>query len=272
VGLSKNRVLERFPDYDFYFFLDDDVEVIDGSVFARHVALMRAADIHHMSLFTTAHSYVPVAETVVEGQLIRHYDYGGGQLSAFTRIGLARVGGWHPRFATYCRWGHVEHSYRFPRNNLAPAPFNVAVELIDTCIWHMPPSVTDEVGLAPLLADGISEPEREIMDQGLAHVPLQTLAPYQVDGPPPGQLIKLADAFTRHGRYPLLKGAARRRAYADYFVWRSDIAGSSSLTLAFLLLAGAIDPTSIALRHALKVRLSASRVGDLPLLRDVLHI
>ena len=272
VGLSKNRVLESFPDYDFYFFVEDDVEVIDGSVFARHVALMQAAGIHHMSLFTDARSYAPVAETSVQGQRIRHYEYGGAQLNAFTRMGLARVGGWHPLFATYRRWGHVEHSYRFPRNKLAPAPFNVAVELIDSCICHVPPAVTNWVEIASLGADGLSEPERELMNQELAYVPLQTLAPYHLDGPPPGQLTKLSSAFGRRRRYPLLSGAARRRAYADYFVWRSETADRRSAMLGLALLATVTDPTSIALRHAVKVRLLALRVNALRIVRGALHI
>src|SRR3954452_16488488 len=42
VGLSKNRVLERYPDLDYYFFLDDDVELVHGAVFPEHVSLSLA--------------------------------------------------------------------------------------------------------------------------------------------------------------------------------------------------------------------------------------
>lgn len=271
VGLSKNRVLKQFPDFDYYFFLEDDVEVIDGSVFARHVDLMQAGRIHHMSLFTDVRRYVADKESVVQGETIRHYQYGGAQLNAFTRAGLERVGGWHPLFASYRRWGHVEHSYRFPRNNLAPAPFNVAATLIDSCICHVPPAVTDWTDLAPLEADLISRPERELMDQELAHVPLQTLSEYHVAGPPPCQLLKLADAVAGKGRYPFLHGATRRRAYADYFVWRSTVADTRSSAIGFLALAAGTDPSSVALRHALKVRITALRLRGARLIRFALH-
>ena len=50
-GSSKNRVLERFPDFDYYFFLEDDVELVDERVFPAHVELSRATGIHHFTLF-----------------------------------------------------------------------------------------------------------------------------------------------------------------------------------------------------------------------------
>ncbi len=256
VGLSKNRVLERFPDYDFYFFLEDDVEVVDGSVFARHVELMRNAGIHHMSLFTDSRSYESCGETIVEGRAIKHYERGGAQLNAFTREGLQQVGGWHPLFAQYRRWGHVEHSYRFPRNGLAPAPFNVASDLVDTCICHVPPPVT-KWSADSLNSDGLSKPERELMDRELRYVPLETLASYHLQGPEPRPLVKLAGAFDGRRRYPLLRGPERRRAYADYLSWRSRVARNPWQTAALLVAAGACDPTSIGLRHAIRLQLVA---------------
>jgi hypothetical protein len=172
----------------------------------------------------------------------------------FTREGLQQVGGWHPLFARYRRWGHVEHSYRYPRNGLAPAPFNVASDLVDTCICHVPPAVTSWSADA-LNPDGLSEPERALMDQELMYVPLQTLAAYHLEGPAPGPLLKLAGAFPGPRRYPLLYGAERRRAYADYLTWRSRVVRSPWKTAVLLVAAGVCDPTSIALRHALKLRL-----------------
>lgn len=263
VGLSKNRVLTLYPDYDYYFFLEDDVEPTDGSVFARHVEMMQEADIHHMSLFTDARSYVPVSETRVAGGLICHYNYGGAQFNAFTRAGLERVGGWHPLFAEYRRWGHVEHSYRFPRNDLAPAPFNVIADLMDSCICHVPPAVTQWVGLASLEADGLSAPERALMDQELTHVPLQTLGAYHTNALTPGPLTTLASAFTGRGRYPLLDGSERRQAYADYYVWRAETTSRRSFRIGLFTLAFVLNPRGVPLRHAMKKRVYALHAGFL---------
>jgi hypothetical protein len=260
VGLSKNRVLERFPGYDYYFFLEDDVEVLDGTVFARHVALMQAAGIHHMSLYSQR-SELPrsTGQTVVDGQRVVHYPYGHADLNAFSRAGLERVGGWHPLFAQYRRWGHTEHSYRFPRAGLAPAPFNVAVDLADTCIWHSPPSVTSWIGLAPVDGDGIALPERKLMQEELSFVPVQTIAAFHLENPPPGRIDGLAGVLDAgRNRYPLLRGSDWRLAEADFLVWRYETARAPAVRISAVVVAAALCPGNIALRHAVKTRLQGA--------------
>lgn len=51
VGISKNRVLTRFPDYDHYFFIGDDVGLVDERLFDRHIEVAREMNLHHLSLF-----------------------------------------------------------------------------------------------------------------------------------------------------------------------------------------------------------------------------
>jgi hypothetical protein len=132
VGIAKNRVLDRFSDFDYYFFLEDDVELVDGSVFPGHVAVAQSSGIHHFSLFRQGGARKPIAESIVDGRRIIHCLYGGADFNFFTGEGLRQVGGWHPRFAEYRRFGHTEHSYRFVRRGLAPAPFNP----VQTCSPH----------------------------------------------------------------------------------------------------------------------------------------
>jgi hypothetical protein len=259
VGLSKNRVLKSFPDCDYYFFLEDDVEVLDGSLFASHIDLMRAGGIHHMSLFDRSDGQGQTGETMVLGQRIVHFSYGSAEFNAFTREGLEQVGGWHPTFAQYRRWGHTEHSYRFQRNGLAPAPFNVAVDLAGACIRHRPPSVTPWAEIATLDAEGIAAPERELMARELENVPVQTIAPYHVSPLAPAQLPSLARVPDDGDRYPLLSGAERRRAQSDYMVWRFETLPHPGRRLCALLLAALLCPSSVTLRHAAKVRVVALR-------------
>ena len=254
VGLSKNRVLERFPCYDYYFFLEDDLELLDGRVFARHVALMNAAGIHHMALFGPGEGRERVGEVVVLGERIVHYRYGSAEFNVFTRTGLERVGGWHPLFAEYRRWGHTEHSHRFPRNGLAPGAFNVAVGLADKCIRHRPTSVTARVDLPATDAAQISLPERKLMEQELSFFPVQTLAPYRCENLPPAQLPALAATLRRWNRYPLLRGSDWRQAQADYLVWRFETSRGLARRLSAILGAAAICPSNISLRHAVKLR------------------
>ena len=139
VGISKNRALESFPGFDYYFFLEDDVELIDGAVFPAHVELAQASEIHHFSLFSRRKLRAYTEHSTIAGRDVAHGESGSASFNFFTREGLERVGGWHPRFAEYRRWGHTEHSWRFVRAGLAPAPFNVASELTESCIWHIPP-------------------------------------------------------------------------------------------------------------------------------------
>jgi hypothetical protein len=219
VGLSKNRVLERYPDFDYYFFLEDDVELVDGSVFPAHVELSRASGIHHLSLFECGGVRKPTGESVVAGHQVVEGLFGSADFSFYTGVGLSQVGGWHPRFAEYRRWGHTEHSYRFYRAGLAPAPFTVAKDLAGTCIWHYPSAVTRVQGV-PVDRDDIAAPERELIDEELRYVPVQTLSPYHVNDVPLGRPSRLAGVLDQRERYPLVDGRERRHSHSDYHLWR----------------------------------------------------
>ncbi len=251
VGLSRNRVLERFGDFAYYFFLDDDVEVIDGSVFPAHVDLHLASDIHHFSLFERGGVRRRTGTSDVGGVRLTHGMYGGGQFGFYTGAGLRAVGGWHPDFAEYRRWGHTEHSFRFMRAGLAPAPFNVAEGLADLCIWHYPPTVTRVEGV-PVDADQIAGPERALIDQALRHVPLRTIAPHHHNGVPFGPPRRLAEVLDAGTRYPLVAGPDWRYAVSDYLLWKSRT-GPRVLDRASALLRGAlVAPGNPTLRHRLR--------------------
>jgi hypothetical protein len=225
VGLSKNRVLERFPDFDYYFFLDDDVELIDGSVFPAHVELARASNIHHFSLFKRGTVRQPTGESVVAQHHIRHGLFGGGQFNFYTGEGLRQVGGWHPLFAQYRRWGHTEHSYRFFRAGLAPAPFNVSEELSRTCIWHYPPTTSRVEGVT-VDADQIAQPERALIDEALVHVPVQTIAAHHLTSRPDAPPRRLAGVLDAGERYPLVDARERRECRAAFQLWKFETAAN----------------------------------------------
>lgn len=255
VGLSKNRVLERHGDYAYYFFLDDDVELIDGAVFAAHVELSRQSGIHHFSLFEEGGVRRPTGETHVGSRRIVHGLFGGGQFNFYTGEGLRRVGGWHPRFAEFRRWGHTEHSYRFFRAGLAPAPFNVAEELSESCIWHYPPAVAGNVGM-PVDSDQIPLVERELIEEGLVHVPLRTLAEHHTNGVSPETDVgRLAAVLDGGDRYPLVRGAERRRCLSDYHLWRVRTS-TTRLERVGAMLASLQSPGNPALRHAVRTALT----------------
>lgn len=251
VGLSKNRVLRCFPDYDYYFMIDDDVELADGSVFPEHVQLSRESGIHHFSLFEPRGVRKPIGESRVRGRRIVHGLFGGAQFNFFTRAGLEQVGGWHARFADFRRWGHTEHSYRFFHSGLAPAPFNVAVELADRLIWHYPPPVTRSVQVE-IDADQIPRFERELMGERLRHHPVETLSPYHRNGMAPGGAAKLAGALRGGERYPLVPRAERSHCWSDYNLWRYRVGATIRERWTALFFAVRWWPSNPAIRTALK--------------------
>jgi hypothetical protein len=251
VGLSKNRVLERFGDFDYYFFLEDDVELVDGAVFPAYAALHRASGIHHFTLFERGGLRGRTGESEVDGVPIAHGLYGPAHFCSYTGDGLRVVGGWHPRFAEYRRWGHTEHSWRFQRAGLAPAPFNVAESLSDSFVWHYPPAVTRVEGV-PMDADQIAAPERELMNQALRHVPLRTLAPHHANGVPLGPPRRLAAVLAGRERYPLVRGSERRRCHADFLLWRSRTARTALGRTASLAGGALLSPGNPELRRRVR--------------------
>jgi hypothetical protein len=254
VGLAKNRVLERFPDFEYYFFLEDDVELVDGSVFPAHVELAQSSGIHHFSLFVRGGARNLIGESLIAGRRVRHCQYGGADFNFFTGEGLRHVGGWHPRFAEYRRFGHTEHSYRFVRSGLAPAPFNVAEELDDRCIWHFHPSVARVSGI-PLDADQIAAPERALMNDQLVHVPVQTLSHYYFNDVPFHAIDRLAATLESGDRYPLVTRAERHEALSGYWLWQSQVNGPLARR-SFALVAATYNwPSNPAIRHLIKTAL-----------------
>jgi len=250
-GISKNRVLEAFPDLDYYFFLEDDVELVEGSVFPAHVEIARASGIHHLSLFAPRRLRGRTGETTAAGHRILHGSVGSARFNFFTGEGLRKVGGWHPRFAEWRRWGHTEHSYRFMHAGLAPAPFNLAADLSDACIWHFPPPVT-KPSLLPADADGIVAPERELIERELRYVPVETISPYRVERGDLAPPARLAAALEGKGRYPLVTGSERRHCRSDYQLWRYRVVASKRRRAGALLASAWQWPGNPRLRRTVR--------------------
>lgn len=251
VGLAKNRVLKLFPDFDYYFFLEDDVELVDSTVLPLHVQLCKQSGIHHFSLFEQGGARKIIGTSTIGDHRVVHCLFGAASFNFFSGEGLRKVGGWHPAFAQYRRWGHTEHSYRFVQAGLAPAPFNVAEDLGRAFIWHVPPPVTKVSGVDSD-ADQIAVPEREILDQRLGYVPVQTLSPVHFNGIPLGAEAQLPDTLTGHDRYPLVHGREKRKSEADYDLWRFHTEAALPTRLTAIAASITKWPGNPAIRHGLK--------------------
>ncbi|HRF56657.1 MAG TPA: hypothetical protein PLV58_04585 [Campylobacterales bacterium] len=179
VGLSKNRVLSTFGDFDYYFFIEDDVELLNPKVFDAHIEVSKKSGIHHFSSFERKRIIDEVARTEVGGYTIIHSMFGGAPFNFFTKEGLETVGGWHDMFATYKRFGHTEHTYRFVNAGLSKYPFNVIDELIEGYLgWNDPISVTKIK--VQTTANRVFQGESDLMDEKLSYYPVKTLSPYHL--------------------------------------------------------------------------------------------
>lgn len=251
VGIAKNRAFLSYPDFEYYFFLEDDVEVCDGTVFPTYIAVANELGLGHMSLFERGGSRGIVGHTNVLGHSVCHSLYGGGVFNFFTAAGLRQVGGWHPIFAEFRRWGHTEHSYRFVHAGLAAAPFSVITSLQRSCIWHSPPSVTRVHGIY-VDDNQIAAPERELMNACLTAAPVSAPGDYYVTGPAPSALKQLARLVSASRLYPLLHGRELWHARSDYLVWRSQGTSQPISRASALLCALAAWPSGSAVRRELK--------------------
>jgi len=182
VGISKNRVVARLGGYRYYFFVEDDVELLDPRVFDTLIRLSDGSGIHHFSLHERARIRHVMSTSEFQGMKIIHALYGSAQLSFFTRTALVAAGGWHPDFASRRRGGHTEHSYRVYRNGLAPAPFNIAEDCLGDLVWGNPPSVVSPGG-QPITSHGIFTAEQELIDRRVMHLHLATPSPFRLAVP-----------------------------------------------------------------------------------------
>jgi hypothetical protein len=179
VGLSKNRVLESYKDYDYYFFIEDDAELLNPKIFDIHIELSKKLDIHHFSLFDRSRFKEIIDNTKYKEYNIIHSLYGGAPFNFFTKEGLDKVGGFHTLFAEFKRFGHTEHTYRFVNNNLSKYPFNVIENLIEGyCRWNDPLSVT-QIKVATT-KNRLFKDEEVLINSKLKYFKLKTISKYTI--------------------------------------------------------------------------------------------
>ena len=180
VGIAKNRVMSLFGDYDYYFFIEDDVEVLSPDLFTGHIEVYLQTGIHHFSLHEPARlQYEGTPTRLAGGEIIRHARFGSAQVNFFTRKALAKVGGWHRQFGELRRGGHTEHSYRVYNAGLSLAPFNYINKLIDTCCWHNPSSIVSVTG-HKIATNRLFSIENELISQKLGWQPWYAKHPGRV--------------------------------------------------------------------------------------------
>lgn len=193
VGLSKNRVLTSFPDYDYYFFIEDDVELLNPDIFKIHIDLAQKTNLPHFSLFPRERIRVEKARTSIEEYTIIHSMYGSAQVNFFTQEGIQKVGGFHDEFSKYKRFGHTEHTYRFMHAGLSKYPFNIINECIDGFFgWNDPRSVT-QINVQTT-ENRLFQGEEELINEKLVYYPINTASKFHITQP-------ISNAIIGYDRY-----------------------------------------------------------------------
>ena len=260
VGVSKNRVLKQFPDYDFYFFLDDDVELYDPSIFSDHIEFVRQnKQVHHLS--ATDLWKIEKNEQLGHFKVIQGKK-GGGYFNFFTREGLEKVGGWHTDFAQWKRFGHTEHSYRFVNAGLQEYPFVVLEDSINKVIIHSPEHVSEPLNHLVDPENELFEHEKHLIDQKLSYFPLSTLSPYYFNGKslshPGNELI--TKALASGDRYYLVNDRSQKRqAKVAFKVFELGQKSSFLYKVKLLLEIVFLAPTNNAFKHWIKQKFRKTR-------------
>lgn len=186
IGIAKNRVYKSFKKYTYYFFIDDDAELINPKIFEKTIRISKETNIHHFSLFPELYNkkfyFNKISsKSKCKNINILHQKFGGGQFNFFTQEALKKAGGWHIKWAKYKRWGHTEHSYRVYRNKLCPAPFNVVPRFFYGYLkLNTPPSVS-KFPTMPLTKDLITQMEQDLIDKKLKKYPFKTISEFHLN-------------------------------------------------------------------------------------------
>ena len=93
--MSKNRVIQNFWGYDYYFFIDDDVELLEGRVFDEHIKAFKKTGIHHFNLGPDER-FLYKKETQNIGEINLSSSYlGSGAFTFYTKEALKISGLFH---------------------------------------------------------------------------------------------------------------------------------------------------------------------------------
>lgn len=257
VGLSKNRVLTQFPNYDNYFFIEDDIELVDNLIFQQLVDLHEQTGYHH---FCNNHSWNKVKVETINGEDVLFSSTGGAQLAFYSREGIKRVGGFHTLFAKYRRFGHTEHSYRFYHTNLQPAPFIFPLDFKKHILIHAPEAVIRHSNIQTNENELIAD-EQVLIDQKNTYFPLRTLSPFYFNGTEMGYNETVAQFLKDNPqKYPLTHGKERKLALGEYYALLIDWEGKSFFKNLLLVLRSIrYAPTNNALKHKIKMKIVKNR-------------
>jgi hypothetical protein len=256
VGLSKNRVLTQFPDYEYYFFIEDDVELLNSEIFNKIIQISKRKNYPH---FCNNHEKSKIYEEYFDHIKITHSMTGGAQFAFYSKVGIDKVGGFNTCFAKYKRYGHTEHTYRFMHAKLQPNPFIFPPSFFNYFIVHAPKVVTQICNVKTNKLQLIDE-EQRLIDLKINFINLKTLCEFHYNNKPLGYNETVDLFLQKHPyKYPLTKRKKRRIAFAEHYALRLTKSGSTFQKIILFLKSIWYYPTNVALKHYIKTDLFGKR-------------
>ncbi len=254
VGLSKNRVLKQFSDYDYYFFIEDDIELINPTIFVNYIKASKLFNIEHLNHFgLSAYNHHFINEQSNGDYHLVSKQVGGGYFNFFTKKGIEIIGGFHTEFAKYKRFGHTEHTVRFVNAGLQTYRFNSVLECQKDLLIHFPPHVTPIGDMK--FVDNLSKIEKKIIDQKLKHYSITTITNCHYNGFAMQYNANVETFLSKQKqRYPLTIGKARSKALSEFFFFKFRIHGGLR-SIVYLFRSFIFYPMHPDFKHYMKTKL-----------------
>lgn len=252
VGLSKNRLLSYFPNYDYYFFIEDDIELVEQKIFKTIILAHEKTGVPHFC----NHHKSRIFNTIQLDNLQLEVSWtGGAQFAFYSKKGIGKIGGFNTIFAKYKRFGHTEHSYRYYHQGIQEGPFIFSENWLDYFIIHSPPQVTRSSSVT-FTKLGLIEQEQSLIDRKSTFFELKTLSNSHFNKKALGYNKIVANFLETHQeKYPLTYGRERRIALAEHYALRISIQKSALKKFTLFLKSFWYSPTNAALKHYIKTDL-----------------
>ena len=163
VARCKNKainLLKDFKDVDYYFLLDDDIDILDLSVFDRYIEMSQFTGLQHLMFLGIPPNKVTTTVMYSETQGITINEHAQGAFMMFTKKHLDNIGDFDEKFHNALE--HVDMTYRsYTSQNL---PF-----------WYF----IDILGSEELLKE--ISPESTITNKDKYHLNLQKSAIHWIE-------------------------------------------------------------------------------------------
>lgn len=256
VGLSKNRVLEQFPKYDYYFFIEDDIELLNEQIFIIYTNFAKTHNVSHLNHFgISIEKHKIVKQEKIGNITILNANKGGGYFNFFTKEGLNKVGGWHTTFAKYKRFGHTEHTIRFYNAKLSNYYFTGIKETSKMLLIHFPPHVTNTSKLE-FTKNDLNIDEEKLISEKLKFYPIKTLSNYNFLDFDMSINNKVHFFLaTNKKKYPLIKGAKRLILFSEYYFFKYKTSNNNLARIIFFVLSFITNPNNNLIKNYIKQKL-----------------